>query len=92
VVGLKPHGAVPPPAATTSQLYGLPAGAAAANIYMYIYIYIYLYSWLVASFMCSWFVLLRRSVEVLLTTGLFFCFCKFVCGFVLCHVVDGVCV
>jgi hypothetical protein len=49
VVGLKPHGAVPPPAATTSQLYGLPAGAAAANIYIYIYIFIYILGLLLLS-------------------------------------------
>ena len=84
VVGLKPHGTPLPPAATTSQLYGQPAGAAAANIYIYIYVY----SWLVASFMCSWLVLLRGPVEVLLTTGLFFCFCEVFCCFVCCHVVD----
>ena len=69
VVGLKPHGTLLPPAATASQLYGQPAGAATANIC--IYIYIYAYSWLGVSFMFSWFVLLRGSVEVLLSRGIF---------------------
>ena len=55
MVGLKPHGTLLPPAATASQLYGQPAGAATANICIYIYICIFL-AW------CFFHVFMVRSI------------------------------